>query len=253
MINSEKSDYKIVDYASITTNDPNPFKRKLQNIRLHHSITKIIQNEKSAFNGNLLDFGSGNGELSKRLSQLYQEMKIYCYEPAKGYREQAERNLAGIKNVRIIPDLEQMGSISFDYIVCLEVFEHLPENKIKETLNIFFNILDDDGIIIIGVPVEIYLPALVKGFFRMIRRYGDVDALPINIIRAAVGKPSRTRPVKEIDTGLPYIFRHIGFDYRRLEKLLKIQFNIVKRYGSPFTGLPVALNFESYYVCKRQK
>ena len=251
MANSKSSGYRVVDYAKLTTNDPNPVKRKLQNIRLSHSIREINRNESADFRGNVLDFGAGNGELCKRLASFYPKTNIYCYEPSQGYRKQAEHNLAGIDTIRIIADVEQIKDIEFSYILCLEVFEHLPEIKIIQSLELFERLLKVDGKLIIGVPVEIYFPALFKGVFRMYRRYGDFDATLKNVLLATIGVPPKDREIQMLDDNLPYIFRHMGYDYRRLKKIIANKFKLITNYGSPFPGLPISMNFENYYVCQK--
>jgi hypothetical protein len=63
-----------VDYSLLTINDPNPIKRRLQNLRLSQSLKSLI-NVGSNFSGNILDFGAGNAELIKRLAPLYANFK----------------------------------------------------------------------------------------------------------------------------------------------------------------------------------
>jgi hypothetical protein len=52
------------------------------------------------------------------------------------------------------------------------------------------------GLLIMGAPNELYITALLKGAFRIKRRYGAYDARPGNILRAAIGKPPH-RPTPE--------------------------------------------------------
>jgi hypothetical protein len=112
--------------------------------------------------------------------------------------------------------------------------------------------LQDSGIAIIGVPVEIYLPALYKGIFRMARRFGDFDATPANILQAAVGFPPKHRPVREITMGWSYYFHHLGFDYRRFRKLLESRgFVIVKQSASPVPVLGAWINPEIYFIVRK--
>lgn len=242
---------KVVDYASITTRDRNPFKRKLQNLRLKHSCKVLFENETSEFSGNILDYGAGNAELSRRLAILYPLTTIFSYEPASGYREQAANNVKNYENVSIVTDITEIKTIHFDYIFCLEVFEHLEQEKIVESLVWFNRLLKSNGKLVIGIPIELYLPALIKGLFRMTRRFGEVDARPGNILKALFGVPPKNRTVIEIEKGIPYITRHMGFDYHDLDKLLSNYFYVKKMYGSPIPILPIVLNFEKYYVCHK--
>jgi hypothetical protein len=62
-------------------------------------------------------------------------------------------------------------------------------------------LLKPAGIAVIGVPHELFLPALFKGLFRASRRYGEFDAIPGNIFKALTGRPPLQRPVAEIHPG----------------------------------------------------
>lgn len=83
----------------------------------------------------------------------------------------------------------------------------------------------------------------------MIRRFGEVDAVPINILKATAGAPPKQRPLEELSASVLYIFRHMDFDHRKLEKTLKKRFNISRCFGNPFPLLPTFFNFELYYIC----
>lgn len=250
-IKNSRSKPRIVDYAGLTTQDRNPIKRRLQNLRLKHSLKMLTENEQKDFAGNILDFGTGNAELPKRINLLFPQARIYGYEPTSGYRRQALSNVEGREKIRIIANLSELNNQQFDYIFCLEVFEHLTNDDISKALDWFIRLILPHGKIIIGVPIEIFLAALVKGIFRMTRRYGEIDSQPKNILKALMGRPPQPREIIEIDSGLPYISRHIGFDYRKLEIQLKEKFVILQTYGSPITWFPDPVNFEKYYICQK--
>lgn len=67
-----------MSYADITFCDQNPIKRWLQQRRLADAIQLTAH-----FQGinTVLDFGAGNGELSKRLINFFPKAHIICYEP----------------------------------------------------------------------------------------------------------------------------------------------------------------------------
>jgi hypothetical protein len=201
------------------------------------------------FSGNILDFGAGNAELLRRLAVQYKSAKFVAYEPALDLYLQAKENLKGINNVEVIKHLDELRIHIFDFIFCMEVFEHLPDEKIVESLIVFNRLLMEKGKVIIGVPNEIYLAAFLKGIFRMIRRYGDIDAKFRNVVKASLGRELKERNIGYIDEDLPYITRHIGFDYRKLENQVNKYLTIDQKYGSPFTLLPFFFNFEIYFSC----
>lgn len=245
------SDYTNINYANLTINHRNPIKRMLQSHRLDHGLLEL-QRLGNDFQGQVLDFGSGDGELCRRLNATSQPAEIVCYEPAENLREQAEKNLAGIKNVRIIGDVSAYPDKSFDFIFCLEVFEHLPEKETLQALTDIHRLAKEDATIVIGVPNELFLAALLKGAFRLKQRYGSEDARFGNIFRAFLGFPPRNRPVIQFGD-MPYILRHIGFNHRQFKKTLSRFFHIRKLYGSPNLRLPIFANFEVYFVCQARE
>ena len=110
--------------------------------------------------------------------------------------------------------------------------------------------MSKQGILVISVPVEVYMPALFKGIFRMIRRYGAFDANIKNILKCLVGKPPKERPRGKIENELLYYYDHLGFDYRVFGAELAKHFKIISSYGGPFMHFPLWANFEKYFICR---
>ncbi len=241
----------MINYADITFNDRNPIKRKLQRIRLWHSLS-ILKNVPRNFTSTLLDFGSGDATLCTQIATLWPKFQIFSYEPTPELREQALLNIHNFNNIYIIDSLDSLKKKTFDYIFCLEVLEHLSIQEIEKVLRHIYELSHSKTFIVIGIPNEIYLSALIKGIFRMTRRFGDVDAIPSNILKATIGKPPLDRPIGNISKGLPYIFRHMGFDHRKIKTILKKRFHIHHFYGSPFPYLSDVTNFELYFICQKK-
>lgn len=239
----------MIRYSDITINDRNPIKRKLQRTRLRHSL-KILESLSPKSAVKILDFGAGDATLARYISEILPEAEIYCYEPSPELLEQAEENLSTHLEIKITGNLTDLPVSQFDYIFCLEVLEHLPEKLILPTLEQISQLLQTSGSMVFSVPNEIFLAALLKGLFRLTRRWGDIDARPLNILRATFGHPVTLRPVSEIAKGVPYIFRHIGFDYRWLQKTIQEKFELLSVYGSPLPSLPQFFNFEIYWHCQ---
>ena len=127
--------------------------------------------------------------------------------------------------------------------------EHLPKIHLHNALIEIKNLSQKTTKIIFSVPNEIFIVALLKGIFRIGRRYGEVDAKIRNIIQAFGGFPPKKRTTVLFD-GLPYIIRHIGFNHRSFKKILQDYFHLERMYGSPLKCLPIFMNFEIYYLCK---
>ena len=135
---------------------------------------------------------------------------------------------------------------------CLEVFEHLPPSETTDTLQTIYKLLKPKGIIVIGVPVEIGMPALYKGIFRMIRRYGAFDANLKNIFLSFCGYPPRNRPISSIAQGVRFYYPHTGFDFRNLKKIIQNYFQLQKVSTSPFKMLGTCLMPEVYFIANKK-
>jgi SAM-dependent methyltransferase len=233
-------------YSGITVHDRNPVKSYLQRRRLRDALSVLDED----FAGRVLDFGGGSGELSRILAASFPRAQVFCYEPAPELLEEARRNLSGFENVVLVPSLDKLEGLRFGYVFCLEVFEHLPRRQTARAVRAIRGLLARDGTAVVGVPNELFLPALVKGLFRMTRRYGAFDARPGNVLRAAVGRPPKRRPKREITPGLPYHFHHTGFDYRELRRTLSETFEVERQFASPVGG--EILGTEIYLVLRRR-
>ena len=229
--------------------DRNPIKRYLQRRRLRDAVS-VLEDRDTDFSGRVLDFGGGSGELSRLVSRRFPNATVFCYEPMPGIFEEARRNLAGLA-VTLVSDRRELRRVKFDLVFCLEVFEHLPLRQTAKTVRVVDRLLGDEGLFVVGVPNEIFLPALAKGLFRMTRRYGAHDARIGNILRATVGRPPAERPVRRISRGLPYHFHHLGFDHRRLRVLLLQAFDPVREFGSPVNS--ELFGTEIYQVMKKRR
>lgn len=238
-----------MSYADITFHDQNPVKRLLQQHRLTDAIRLATHLSEISV---ILDFGAGNGELCKRLAILFPRAQIICHEPYPDLMAEAQKNVERFKQIQFVTDIGVVSENSVDLLYCLEVFEHLPHREAEAAFSAIGSVLRDNGIAIIGVPVEIHLPALYKGIFRMTRRYGDFDATPVNILKATLGLPPADRPVREITSGYSYHFHHLGFDYRRFRDLIaRKRFTILKQSASPIPALGTWLNPEVYFIIQK--
>ncbi|WP_019141913.1 class I SAM-dependent methyltransferase [Noviherbaspirillum massiliense] len=238
-----------MSYAEITFKDKNPVKRWLQRRRLVSAVQAVSRFKAPAV---VCDFGAGNGELCKLLSRKYPNARIICYEPVNDLLLQAKENLSSIPNVEFHANLGSIQRMSVDILFCLEVFEHLPLKETEDALQQIDDCLKDRGLAVFGVPIEIGLPALYKGCFRMLRRFGEYDANPKNVLYSLIGIPLLNRPTAEIAPGFQFHFHHTGFDYRRLKNHLRKQFELLFVLCSPFPVLGRWLNPEIYFVTQKK-
>jgi SAM-dependent methyltransferase len=237
-------------YADITIRDRNPLKRWLQRRRFSDAL-KALGEIRAGEQIRVLDFGAGDGELVRRIAASAASIEFTVFEPSPSLMAEARENLARLDSVIFADDLESVAPESCDYVVCLEVFEHLPGAETRKAIAEIHRLLKPDGLAVIGVPHELFLPAMFKGIFRMTRRYGDFDARPGNILAAVRGSPPAQRPIGEISPGVRYHFHHLGFDHRSLEQLLRKRFRMEARWFSPFRSLGKVFNSEVYFLLRK--
>lgn len=243
-------------YSDITINDPNAIKRWLQNARFNTAIDLYDQAKTPL---TVLDFGAGNGHLCLKLANLDRQSKFLCYEPSPTQRAQAVQLVGNHPRIQIIDALDETRNLAVDTTFCLEVMEHLPEQEMERALDAILSITKPEGMMIFGVPNEIFGAAAYKGLFRLFRRrgllrhrYSHYEASLVNIFKATVGFPPKGRPVHEMDGLINYHFTHMGFDHRAFEKELARRDLLVKKLYSPSRLLGQALSPEIYYqVFKR--
>lgn len=236
-------------YSDITIHDHNPIKRWLQRRRFSDAL-KVLRGVKFGDRLRILDFGAGDGELVRQMTSIA-SIEASIFEPNPSMIAEAREKLADLDSIVFTESLDSVESEVFDYVFCLEVFEHLPEKEIAEAITEIHRLLKLDGIAVIGVPHELFLPALLKGLFRMCRRYGDFDARPTNILAAFCGHPPLQRPIAEISPGVSYYFHHLGFDYRILERMLQERLQLTEKWFSPFPILGEVLNSEVYLLLRK--
>ncbi len=235
-------------YSDITFKDKNPIKRWLQSRRL--VVASRIANGR--FNPQcVLDFGAGNGELCKLIALQFPKAKIVCYEPTPSLMAEAKGNLSNLPQCHFCTDLAGIADGSVELIFCLEVFEHLPYTETTDALGQINRLLSSKGNAIIGVPIEIGIPALYKGIFRMSRRFGAFDASSKNVLLATLCSPPKERPVSEIAPGFMFHYEHMGFDYRKLQALLQVQFKLQKVTAGPFSIFGTCLNPEANFLVQK--
>lgn len=239
-----------MSYTEGVFNDKNRIKRWLQRQRLYSAID-IAAKKRSAVRF-VLDFGSGSGELCKSLSIQYPNATIICYEPCSDLLAEAKLELKGVPRIEFYSAFGDLPRACIDVLFCLEVFEHIPLEARAVAFNQIDELIKDGSEVIFGVPVEVGVPALYKGLFRMTRRYGAFDASPMNVLLATVGFPPKDRPLGQLPPDVSVHHEHLGFDHRIFRKHVSERFSLVKASASPFRFLGTWFNPEAYFVVKKR-
>ena len=236
-------------YAAITRADPNPLKRWVQGRRLQDALAAARQGPVPRA---IVDYGGGDGELLRLAASLWPQAALTCFEPVPSLAEQARANLAATPAAQVVDAEADLAPGSADLVFCTEVFEHLPDPETAAALDRIERTLTPGGRLVIGVPMELWAPALAKGMFRAARRPGDFDGRPAHVLAAAGGRPPSPRPAVEISAGRAYFPHHAGFDHRRLLAAVRTRFDVARVWGSPAALLPTWLNSEFYLLAHKR-
>jgi len=217
-----------LSYETQTRKDKSRLKRWVQKRRLADAVALT---KGASLPRLIVDYGAGDGAFSLALADAYPAARIICFEPVPAMRAEAEAMTAATHTITVMAEEAAIPS-GADIVLCTEVFEHLPPEPSQHALGQILRILSATGRAIFGVPVETGPPALAKGLFRMLRRYGEEDARLGRVLSATFNRPPQ-RIAQEIAPGRSYFHAHLGFDHRAFEREIARQMNIVKRRTSP--------------------
>jgi len=224
------------NYGDYTYNARNPLKHFAHRRRFNKSIAAIPVNDEVR----LLDFGCGDGLFLNRLKNVLN---------GKGFLMGYEPFLPPISGntVTIAAAWEEVvKEAPFHYVTCFEVLEHFDENLQIETLKKITQLLDNDGFLIVSVPIENGFPSLVKN---VVRRFScpknERHLYSIKNIIAACFK----RKLPQYRTGSNYL-SHLGFYHADLEKVFLNDLVVVEKSFSPFSLLGSWFNSQVFYRLK---
>lgn len=139
----------------------------------------IYEEIKPFIKGNILEIGSGLGNLSKILVSQNKNNKIFLSDTDKIFLEILSQKYKSFKNVYIkninLDNISNSLSRDFNIDTCIliNVLEHI-EDDIKAILNIY-DILNKNGNLILLIPAHKYLYNIIDKSVGHLRRYNKKD------------------------------------------------------------------------------
>jgi len=131
------------------------------NNTIYRKCLEIIQTHKNNFGGKLLDYGAGQGKLTKEIASLGQFEEIWAVDIIKKHN-----NTKQPINWRFCDLNEKLDlpSKHFDFIVAIEVIEHLENPWL--TAREWFRLLKENGVLIFSTPNNESFRSLLSLLFR---------------------------------------------------------------------------------------
>ena len=97
---------------------------------------------------NILDFGFGGGHWSVILSNS--GYSVYSYDISDVCVENLQNWITKDNlNITILPNVDDID-MKFDFIFCNSVLDHLPKKELDHAINMFYNKLNDNGIVFLS-------------------------------------------------------------------------------------------------------
>ena len=232
-----------MSYADITRNNKSSLKKFSHQKRFDIAMDLIDLKPKET----LLDFGTGDGYLLQCLHEKNAEAKLYGYDPLDFMFQELKDTIKknDLNNIFITDKLQELPTNNFDVVTCLEVLEHFSEKNQRERLKELADRVAVKGRIVISVPLETGLPSLLKNTVRFLIGQNKEEASLKNIVKSLFG-------IKIERQQEGYIYTHIGFNHKHLEKLFgELNLKIVRKEYSPFKYLYNLVNSQVFYILKK--
>jgi len=176
----------------------------------------------------VLDYGCGDGYFLQMCLEVLSAENLVGYEPDPVMYQEAVRETHGT-GIVILRTLDELHNKAFTKITCLETGEHLVGQELDTLLVNIERLLAQRGRIVISVPLEIGVPALLKNTFRILKGHIPDNFTFLNFWRMVFGV-SIPRSTPENREHGHYIYSHMGFDHRQFEEMLARAFCIEKKY-----------------------
>ena len=184
------------------------------------------------------------------LRQVDEIKKLMAYEPVERFMQSLinrlkEENLT--HKVSLVKKITEFGSETFDFILCLEVLEHLPLSQREVFYGFCETHLKKDGYVLISVPVEFGLTLMIKEFGRVVLKGKTSKYSLAEFVKSFLGfivyDPKRFNESGDSE----FITNHKGFDYRFLRKELEGRFFVKSSFCTPFNWTPAFLGAQEIF------
>jgi SAM-dependent methyltransferase len=213
----------------------------------------------------LLDYGCGDGTFVAMVHDRFPSAMAVDVSTAQ-LRDCARRltTLTGLTFAHVdrLDDADCLDA--FDVITCMEVLEHCPDTDQHAVLDRILRVAAPQAVVIISVPIETGLSLAAKHLARAalgrrgLTEYAHRERYrPFEFARMLFAGSHATIRREEYlgvdEDGRSYAFTgHRGFNWRRVELLLRSRFSVERRLFTPMSIFGAALNSQVWFVCRKR-
>jgi 2-polyprenyl-3-methyl-5-hydroxy-6-metoxy-1,4-benzoquinol methylase len=236
------------DYKKATYDSANIFRRLSHRARFKIGLDLLSDIDHCA----VLDFGCGDGYFLKALAAQNEGKQISFvglekYAAVYMNDDFKRDNLLFLYDDTAL-DNHILNNGKFNYITCFEVLEHCHSNVQTDILQKLGHYLKPDGKIILSVPIEIGVTALLKNIFRF--RWSAKKRFAGYTLKNIL-KSTFYMPISDYRSQNIY-FTHMGFDYRQLVKIINNYFTIEQKTYTPLHKMNHILNSQVFFILRKK-
>lgn len=195
----------------------------------------------------LLDYGCGDGYFLRMCSEKIPAEHLVGYEPDPDMYHEAAHVTRGT-GITIVRTIDALHSGAFTKITCLETGEHLVDKELDALLVNIERLLAQRGRMVLSVPIETGVPALLKNTFRILKGHMPDNLTFLNFWRMVFGFSIPRSTPEHYEHG-QYIYSHMGFNHRQFEEVLKQHMRIENKHYSPLSVMNAVFSNTVLYAC----
>jgi len=225
------------NYGSNTYSSSDPLRKFSHATRFNLALSLVDLPDRA----HVLDFGGGDGaflHLLKKARPAQGNFDAVLFEPYMSVEQSPSFSIATEWEDVILASEHR----PFDLVICQEVMEHFAPHRQDEALHRIKQVMQPDATLLLSVPVELGLVALVKNLGRWKYRRNSTEIYNFRNLLMSVF----AIPIPDTRAGDGYL-SHMGFYFTDFHKILNRHFFIEYMVGSPFRGLPLILNSQVFF------
>lgn len=212
-------------------------------MKIRHFEQVLKMTQKFFNNANVIDFGCADGPFLPSLSKYFNQVFAIDISPILLNKASKLANIMNLRNVELLCNdnmtfndvKSKTSNHKYQILYLLETLEHVgnksnPWESRIDFIRELFNLVDEDGIIIISVPNMIGISFLLQRLGFLILNVKRQKISLTDLIKATLFNDT-TNLEKEWKGG------HFGFNHKKLEYYLKKEFTILKKKNIIFQVL----------------